>query len=81
MDCAVSCPVKNTLRFGAKRPALAFTPRLLGAVVILLFLLVSILGRTSGHWKNGISNAEYRLHVIHLDLPAYQHNRGRGPDR
>ena len=54
-------------------------PWIYAVCISLLFLGGSLLAGTTGHWQTAISNREYLFHVRHLDLPVYQHTRGRIP--
>jgi hypothetical protein len=43
------------------------------AGVLVLFALGWGAARITGHWRNGITPAEYNGRLQHLDDPAYSH--------
>jgi polyferredoxin len=80
LKCVSVCPEPDTLYISASRQSAMIKPWVYAAVIILLFLGGSMLGRTTGHWQTDISTNEYLFHIRHLDLPFYQHSRGQIPD-
>ena len=79
LKCVAVCPEKNTLYLSTAKRSGILNPLLYAAVICLLFIGGSIIGRWTGHWQTSISNYEYSFHVAHLDTPFYQHNRGQVP--
>lgn len=77
MECVAACPVRDALAIRAHRMTLS-APRI-AALVLGIFLGVTGLAMASGHWKNAISQAEYRFRFGRLDHPTYQHARGSVP--
>ena len=79
LKCVAVCPEKNTLYISAAKRSGILNPLLYAAVICLLFVGGSVIGRWTGHWQSSISNYEYSFHVAHLGTPFYQHNRGQVP--
>ena len=79
LKCVAVCPEKDTLYISAAKRSGILNPLLYAAVICLLFVGGSVIGRWTGHWQTRISNYEYSFHVAHLNTPFYQHNRGRVP--
>jgi polyferredoxin len=79
LKCVAVCPEKNTLYLSTAKRSGILNPLLYAAVIGLLFIAGSVIGRWTGHWQTSISNYEYSFHVAHLDTPFYQHNRGQVP--
>ena len=75
MDCVAVCPVADTLEIRARRKAIS-APRVT-ALVLGIFLGVTGLAMALGHWKSAISPADYLHRFSRLELPAYQHARGK----
>ena len=80
LKCVTICPEKDTLYISASRRKAILKPWVYAAAICLLFIVGSLAGRMTGYWQNSISYNEYLFHVRHLELPIYQHNRGRVPD-
>jgi polyferredoxin len=79
LKCVAVCPEKDTLYISSGRRSGILKPVLYAAIICLLFLGGSVIGRLTGHWQTSISNYEYSFHIAHLDTPFYQHNRGQVP--
>ncbi|MBW2441809.1 MAG: 4Fe-4S binding protein [Deltaproteobacteria bacterium] len=80
LQCVTVCPEKDTLYLSAARRNAILKPLAYAVIVCLLFVGGSLVGRLTGNWQTVISNNEYLFHVQNLDMPFYQHNRGRVPD-
>ena len=80
LQCVTVCPEKDTLYLSAARRNAILKPLAYAVIVCLLFVGGSLIGRLTGNWQTVISNNEYLFHVQNLDMPFYQHNRGRVPD-
>ena len=79
LKCVAVCPEKDTLYISSATKSGILKPLLYAAIICLLFMGGSIIGRLTGHWQTSISNYEYSFHVAHLQTPFYQHNRGQVP--
>jgi Pyruvate/2-oxoacid:ferredoxin oxidoreductase delta subunit len=77
LECVAVCPVKQTLEVKAARHTVS--PWQVAAIVLAVFLGVTGVGMSLGHWRNDISAAEYLQRFTRLDQPAYQHERGHVP--
>lgn len=71
MDCVVSCPISQALRFGTPRRTLS--PVRTGLLVLALFLVGVTTARLTGHWYSEIPDAEMRRHVSGMKSGAYGH--------
>lgn len=79
LKCVSVCPEKDTLYLSPLKRSGIIKPWVYAVSISLLFLGGSLLARATGHWQTSISNREYLFHISHLDLPLYQHSRGRIP--
>ena len=79
LKCVAVCPEKDTLYISSAKRSGMLNPLLYAAMICLLFMGASVIGRLTGHWQTSISNYEYSFHVAHLQTPFYQHNRGQVP--
>ena len=79
LKCVAVCPEKDTLYISSAKRSGILKPLLYAAIICLLFMGGSIIGRLTGHWQTRISNYEYSFHMAHLQTPFYQHNRGQVP--
>ena len=79
LQCVAVCPEKDTLYISAARQKGVLKPLAYAIMICLLFVGGSLIGRLTGNWQTAISNNEYLFHIKHLDMPFYQHNRGRTP--
>jgi len=79
LKCVAVCPEKDTLYISSAKRSGILKPLLYTAMICLLFMGGSIIGRLTGHWQTEISNYEYSFHTAHLQTPFYQHNRGQVP--
>ena len=79
LKCVAVCPEKDTLYISSAKRSGMLNPLLYAAMICLLFMGGSVIGRLTGHWQTSISNYEYSFHVAHLQTPFYQHNRGQVP--
>jgi polyferredoxin len=79
LKCVAVCPEKDTLYISSAKRSGILNPLLYAAIICLLFMGASVIGRLTGHWQTSISNYEYSFHVAHLQTPFYQHNRGQVP--
>jgi ferredoxin len=77
LECVAVCPVKQTLEVKVARRTVS--PRQVAVIVLAVFLGVTGVGMSLGHWRNDISAAEYLQRFERLDQPAYQHARGHVP--
>jgi hypothetical protein len=50
-----------------------------GILVAGVFVAITGLAVVTGHWQNGISQAEYQHRFEQLDSPVFQHFRGHVP--
>lgn len=78
LECVAVCPVKETLE--VKAAGRTVSAARVVALVVGVFLAVTGVGMTLGHWHNDISTAEYLWRFERLDQPAYQHARGHVAD-
>jgi polyferredoxin len=82
LSCVAACPVTRALRVETPAPwRLAVRPAAFAAVVVGLFVGGVLLARSTGHWRNSITNHEYAERIRNIDSPAYAHVRGRVPSR
>ncbi len=79
LKCVAVCPEKDTLYISSAKRSGILKPLLYAAIICLIFMGGSIIGRLTGHWQTSISNYEYSFHTAHLQTPFYQHNRGQVP--
>ncbi len=79
LKCVAVCPEKDTLYISSAKRSGILKPLLYAAIICLLFMGGSIIGRLTGHWQTSISNYEYSFHAAHLQTPFYRHNRGQVP--
>jgi len=79
LQCVAVCPEKDTLYISAARHKGVLKPLAYAMMICLLFVGGSLVGRLTGNWQTAISKNEYLFHIKHLDMPFYQHNRGRTP--
>ena len=79
MNCVDVCPASGALDFTLVRRGTALRPLIYAAVVVFIFAGGSVFARLGGVWQNRISPEEYLFHIRHLQLPLYQHQRGRVP--
>jgi polyferredoxin len=77
LECVAVCPVKDTLEVRARGRAIS--TRAAATIVICIFVGVTGFAMGTGHWRNGISRAEYLQRFTRLDSPMVQHARGRVP--
>jgi hypothetical protein len=56
-------------------------PAALAALVVGLFVGVTLLARATGHWRNTVADEEYAHRIRMIDSPAYAHVQGRVPPR
>jgi NAD-dependent dihydropyrimidine dehydrogenase PreA subunit len=82
LSCVAACPVTRALRVETPAPwRRAVRPAAFAALVVGLFVGGTLLARSTGYWKNPITNAEYAERIRTIDSPAYAHDRGRVPTR
>jgi polyferredoxin len=82
LSCVAACPVTRALRVETPAPwRHAVRPAAFAALVALVFVCGTLLARATGHWHNGLSDAEYAGRIRAIDSPAYAHERGRVPTR
>ena len=79
LKCVAVCPEKDTLYISSGTKSGILKPVLYALIICLLFAGGSVIGRLTGHWQTRISNYEYSFHIVHLDTPFYQNNRGQVP--
>ena len=79
LKCVAVCPEKDTLYISSAKRSGILKPLLYAAIICLIFMGGSIIGRLTGHWQTSISSYEYSFHTAHLQTPFYQHNRGQVP--
>jgi polyferredoxin len=80
LKCVAVCPEKDTLYISASRRYGILKPLAYAVMICMLFVGASLIGRLTGNWQTGISDREYLFHVQNMDMPFYQHNRGRVPN-
>ncbi|MCA9728849.1 MAG: 4Fe-4S binding protein, partial [Candidatus Eisenbacteria bacterium] len=71
MDCVVSCPVPQALRYGTRSRTLS--PLRTGALVVAMFLVGVMAARITGHWYSGVPDAQMRHMISIMDSPAFAH--------
>jgi polyferredoxin len=82
LSCVAACPVPRALRVETPAPwRRAVRPAAFAALVVGLFVGGTLLARTTGHWKNPITDEEYAHRIRTIDSPAYAHDKGRVPSR
>jgi polyferredoxin len=82
LSCVAACPVPRALRLETPAPwRRGVRPAAFAALVVCLFVLGTLLARSSGHWQTAISVEEYGRRLRAIDSPAYAHDRGRVPSR
>ena len=78
-DCVAACPVKGCL---AVRPPRVepgrwrLRPALAVALAVGVYLGVVTAFRLSGHWRSGVSGAEYARRLPEIESPLYTHVGG-----
>jgi polyferredoxin len=72
-ECVDACPVKNTLDVRATMTSKPIPSWVFGTLVVFVFVALTGLAMLTGHWQNGISQAEYLQQFRQLDTPAYEH--------
>jgi polyferredoxin len=77
--CVQACPVVNTLEMRTNLGRKAIPPWIFGLLVAGIFAAITGLAMLTGHWRNQISNAEYKHRIQNIEAPIYQHFRGRVP--
>jgi polyferredoxin len=75
-ECVDACPVKNTLAVRATMTSKPIPSWVFGTLVVSIFVALTGLAMLTGHWQNGISQAEYLQQFRQLDTPAYEHLSG-----
>jgi NAD-dependent dihydropyrimidine dehydrogenase PreA subunit len=78
LACVQACPVKNTLEVKTGFRSRTVSPRMLGVLIVGIFIAVTGAAMLSGHWSNGIPKDEYLKRFQRLD--SYQHSRGEVPE-
>jgi NAD-dependent dihydropyrimidine dehydrogenase PreA subunit len=82
LSCVAACPVTRALRVETPAPwRRVVRPAAFAALVVGLFLGGTLVARATGHWRNGITAAEYQRRILSIDSPAYAHDKGRVPSR
>ncbi len=82
LSCVAACPVPRALRVETPAPwRRAVRPAAFAALVVSVFVGGTLLARTTGHWKNPITDEEYAQRIRTIDSPAYAHDKGRVPSR
>ena len=82
LSCVAACPVTRALRVETPAPwRRTVRPAAFAAVVVGLFVGGILVARSTGHWRNPITNEEYAERIRTIDSPAYAHVRGRVPSR
>lgn len=79
MRCVEACPVIDTLQMRATKTGKPVPSWVFGTLVLGVFVAITGFAMLTGNWHNGISRKEYQQRFLHLDSPAYQHNRGSVP--
>jgi ferredoxin len=69
LKCVAVCPEKDTLYISSAKRSGILKPLLYAAIICLLFMGASIIGRLTGHWQTAITNYEYSFHMAHLQTP------------
>jgi polyferredoxin len=82
LSCIAACPVPRALRVETPSPwRRAVRPAAFAALVVGVFVGGALLARTTGHWRNAVTNEEYGRRIRTIDSPAYAHDKGRVPSR
>jgi polyferredoxin len=78
MDCTLICPARNSLELKTKGIRnKAWSPAILGTIIIGLFIVVVYTAGITGHWKSSVSEHEFRMRLQAIDSPQYTHPRAR----
>lgn len=74
LDCVAACPEKGALTLSTRGVKEGFwsLPRL-GWVVVLGFFLSLYAATLSGHWRSGVSDAEFIQRLKTIDAPQNRH--------
>jgi len=82
LSCVAACPVTRALRVETPAPwRRAVRPAAFAAAAVGLFVVGVLGARSTGHWRNPVTNEEYAERIRTIDSPAYAHVRGRVPSR
>lgn len=79
LACVEACPVKDTLAMKGGTRSRPVPGWVFGLLVTGVFVAVTGLAVVTGHWQNGISQAEYQRRFEQIDSPVYRHFRGHVP--
>jgi ferredoxin len=80
LACVEVCPVKQTLDLRLTEKSRPVPTWAMGLLVIGTFVAITGMAIITGHWQNGIGQAEYQHRFNQLDTPLYQHFRGKVPE-
>ncbi len=78
-DCVAACPVKACLAVRPPRVAPSrwwLRPALVVVVTVGVYLGVTAAFRLTGHWRGGVTPAEYARRLPEIDSPLYTHVGG-----
>ncbi|MBW1764445.1 MAG: 4Fe-4S binding protein [Deltaproteobacteria bacterium] len=74
LDCTLVCPVKDTLEMKTRGfKGKAWTPVMMGAVIIGFFVLSVYIAGITGHWRSSVSEHEFRMRLMEVDSSHYTH--------
>lgn len=73
LACTSACPEKGTLSFKIYRSRKTLSSSTVAGLILLIFFLFTGAAMVTGHWKNRISDDEYRYRLEHIDDPVYNH--------
>ncbi len=76
LSCTAVCPVEDTLDIRLPSGKRSIRPWVYGLAIVLIFVLITGLARLTGHWKNSLSDQEYRVRLQQINQPVYRHTGG-----
>ncbi|MGD9488647.1 MAG: 4Fe-4S binding protein [Calditrichaceae bacterium] len=72
-ECITACPVDEALQFKITKKSKPIPVWVYGVIIVGVFMLGTGAAMLSGHWKNKISEAEYRVRIQNINSPEYNH--------
>ena len=73
LTCVSVCPEENTLELMLPDKKRSVSAWFYAIIVVLIFVIITGLARITGHWKNNISNEEYKNRLKEINQPIYNH--------